>query len=332
MRPQLQGRTENKAACLAALLLTCSAARAQDQAKDYILQAIQNHHRSHASFLYEYLSPEAGTTLLLRQKVHPRFGIKVRVIFPITMADTEVTDDGKILRSYSRDLNVLQTQVSPLKFEPDPEKRLNLILANYDLKLGKTGVIAGRSVQKVFIIPKHRASGKRVWHVDEEERVIMRSELIEPGRPVQRHLNVLHVKFHPKDKRADYRLHTKSAPTIHENWGPMVITNLDEASDKIGFRPRIPLRLPYGFQVESRQLVGEKDQPFAAIRVSDGMASVTVYQWSIKLFEGKNPRGLMPDREDANGTRYSVFGNAPQAILDTILAKFLTSAARPWND
>jgi len=76
------------------------------------------------------------------------------------------------------------------------------------------------------------------------------------------------------------------------------------------------------------QLVGEEDESFIGVRLSDGFANVTVYQWLPERFRHGSPARFMRATKDARGVAYFTAGDVSPEVCKKITAAFIEYADR----
>lgn len=108
---------------------------------------------------------------------------------------------------------------------------------------------------------------------------------------------------------------------VHE-WGPVEIKDYSSVSSQVGFTPRIPRVLPFGFVVQHTQLVGTAREPYVRLFLSDGLAGLFVYQVSsdkkpsnVRRFERR------PIHTDRFGIEYYAEGDVSYQIQRTMVER-----------
>jgi hypothetical protein len=89
----------------------------------------------------------------------------------------------------------------------------------------------------------------------------------------------------------------------------------------------MPGALPLGFVISEPQIVGDRGDRFVAIRLSDGLASATVYQWDA---HSRNPVPCVDKKfvREANGVKMRVVGDLPESVLTRLVESFVREALK----
>lgn len=253
----------------------------------------------------------------------PRRGVFVNVVYPTIPAGITSHDSKTTLKTYYPRDNVVKIQTSPTKFRPNSRDRFRLILRNYTPKvISEKEAIAERPVYTVLLTAKHKEAGSRFLYLDKEKKVPLKHTLIMPDGEHRVLVNTLKVDYEPSSRPQSFDIGAPEDARVERVWGPERFTSVKTAAKEVGFEPSLPSRLPYGFVIEDKQLVGQKEMPFVGIRISDGMWSMTVYQWSNKVFGGKSPPNLVAQEFDPIGVSYALESEAPTSLGRDILKFF----------
>jgi negative regulator of sigma E activity len=309
----------------AALLALAVPASAEDSAKDYLQQALENHEKVKAHYFYRYFSPERESFLMIQQFVHPKHGVAATVVQPIDMAGMRTVDDGKVMNVFSPLDQKVWVQASPRLTAFPIRQRMGLLNENYRVTFGEESSVAGREVRKIVISAKRSSVGDRLWYVDEKERVLLRSERVTEEGDVIPLLDVLLVFFNSSISKNEFKFDVDEDIEREKIPDPRPFKYGKDVSEELGFEPRIPRKLPYGFRTIKRQMIEVDDErSFVQIEVSDGMGRISIYQWSQKVFEGANPSGIRSSAADIiGGVGFSAAGDAPPSVVKEILNQFV---------
>ncbi|MFW5697274.1 MAG: hypothetical protein ACOCX1_01795, partial [Fimbriimonadaceae bacterium] len=115
---------------------------------------------------------------------------------------------------------------------------------------------------------------------------------------------------------------------VVKEWSPLPISSERHVRTHAGFTPRVPERLPLGFRVQSRQMLNKELRASVAVRLSDGLASVTVHQWDPERFEKGEPFSET-EAVDRWGIHYLVEGDVPEPVEKKILEAFVAAGGGP---
>jgi hypothetical protein len=97
-----------------------------------------------------------------------------------------------------------------------------------------------------------------------------------------------------------------------------------ELTDELGFRPVVPENLPYGFEVQQLQSSVNSGVPALSVRITDGLAKATVFQWRHSGPGAPPPTGTAA----ANTGKLTLLisGDMPEPVKQAILQSFVRAA------
>jgi len=243
------------------------------------------------------------------------------VLQPLANQGVEVYDDGRKMTIISPDERRIDIQDSPNQMRMAPSKRIALTKANYTLTLEKKGEIAGRPVVKLTAKPRNKGLEGRRYFLDSENFLMLRLESFEDSGKTTVMVDTQAVSFPSRPATLKFALSSKEEYSIHEGPSPIDITESKSASKILGFQPRRPDKVPLGFAIYAVHLLGKSDPPVAAVRLTDGLVLLTVYQ---SRGGDRSMRGApRPNLKDDFGVTYMVSGQAPREVRDTIGQSFV---------
>lgn len=243
------------------------------------------------------------------------------VLQPLANQGVEVYDDGRKMTILSPDDRRIDIQDSPNQMRLAPSKRLALAKANYSLTLEKKGEIAGRSVVKLTAKPRNKGLEGRRYFLDSDNFLMLRLESFDDSGKTTVMVDTQAVSFPSRPATLKFTLSSKEEYSIHEGPSPIDISDSKTASKILGFLPRRPSKVPLGFAVYAVHLLGKSNPPVAAVRLTDGLVLLTVYQSR----GGERPMRGAPraSLKDDFGVTYMVSGQAPREVRDTIGQSFV---------
>lgn len=298
-----------------------------DTPRDVLKRALSKQ-RSVDSVRIESRWTDGRTMWRLKVQTAASKGIKVTVISSLTSSNVVSIDNGKQLETFNPDTNILFVQPSPYLLQPSVSWRMSLIDRNYVPKLGSTTEIAGHEVRELILSPKEEELPVRTMYVDMEHDIVLRYKVEPPERRPTVIFDTKSVWYSRSAALADFEL-PKAAreATVHRGTAPKKISKMADVSPAVGFTPRNPDRLPYGFKVSGIYLYSREDAPFVGAKLSDGLASLTVYQW-------RNSPRPVPDiaieDEDSYGVQYGIAGvpgdPMPKEVMESVLTAFVRAS------
>lgn len=249
---------------------------------------------------------------------------KTTVLSPLPAQGVTTVDDGRTWSTYIPDENKMLIQDSPRRLF-----RLRTAAAgqNYRFTSEETGSVAGRKTVAVLAVPKAPEMPCRRYWIDGEYALMLRMEIIKDGG--RRRSLMMDTKAIEFRTVADDAMKLNPPADVRRLVfeSPERFRTADEAAALVGFRPAFPGPLPFGFIVSEPQIIGSKGGRYVAIRLSDGLASATVYQWSANT---QNPVPCT-DKDlvrEANGLRMRVAGDLPDEVLARLLDAFVREALK----
>jgi len=259
----------------------------------------------------------------LRVAVDSNRRMRVDVLRPLIYQGVVSVDDGKELKTLYPDGGKIVVQQSPLKRKTDTAQRLKLVKSNYLLEADPGPRVAGRTTVQISLTPKNQGVPSQAILVDEEKLLPLRI-LVDDDEKEERKtlLDTVYARFGKPKSSIKFSIEAGRENVVERAWGPVFINDVAPEAQRLGFKPHIPTKLPYGFVVNSLALQGTAQKPFLAVNVSDGILSSNLFLWS-RLVHGKaNPISRNPLFE-RDGVFFAVYGDAPPRLARTMLSSFV---------
>lgn len=244
------------------------------------------------------------------------------VLQPLSMQGVVSIDDGREWVTLFPDSNKLMIQASPYAYRADLKSRLARIEQNYRLRFEETKPIAGRETVAVVAQPRSGELYTRRYTLDAETYVLMRYEDVEQGGRTRTMLDTVTIDLGREFPADMFRPPSGEGLKIERTWGPRRASDTARVRELVGFVPRTPKGLPYGFAIDDVHLLGSPDAAFVAVRISDGLAMLSVYQWDgNRAWKDRPVRSSRPV-QDAYGVFFAVSGDAPEEVRKKIAEAF----------
>ncbi|MCG9895262.1 MAG: hypothetical protein MH204_07295 [Fimbriimonadaceae bacterium] len=290
--------------------------------------AFKRHRTTPIEAIYVQRSLFRNEEVVLKMTVDRRRSVRVDVLRPLLHEGLASLDNGRELKSFRPDSGRLSIQRSPLMGQPSPESRVRLVSVNYGLSLQPGRITAGRPTWDLKLTARRDEVPDRTWTLDRQTLTPLRIT-VRGGESGE--LTALQaLSFRVLEGRVpDLKLEPGGRIQPVRLWGPEPWTGAARQRARLGFDPAMPPRLPYGFTVLARELGGAEAKPFFALRVSDGIQTATLYQWSSRVHGEANPVGQDPLYLDQRGVRFAVFGDLPPELARTLLGSLLLPSAQP---
>lgn len=252
--------------------------------------------------------------------------MKMTVLSPLSEQGVTMLDDGKTWTTYLPDSNWLMVQPSPRLFPVDNAQRKSLADRNYRFTTERSVVIAGRETVAIVASPKLSEMPERRYYFDEANSVMLRLEV---GDGANRRLlyDTAEISFPNAVRDEVFQLRTVKRARKMEIEPPMTLERPRTVAREVGFVPVVPDRLPLGFVIQARQVVGPRDSRYVAIRLTDGLVTATVYQWSTGTGR-KLPFEAWASDLLLDEVAFRADGELPQPLLDVLAEAFVSTARK----
>jgi len=269
-------------------------------------------------------------TVTVKVQIVPGRGIRSTVIEPQIYAGVVSFDDGVEWRNYDPFNNTLRIEKSPAKFHLDVRFRGSVIRQNYIVTFDDDSAVAGRATRVVHMRGKVAGVVDRRLFIDSNNNLILRYIIYNPGEQPFTTVDTISVDFgnQPNEAYLD-RIGAKGAKEVR-SWGPRELKRPEDALRYVDFQPKVPHGIPAGLQLQSIHMVGTAANPFIGVRLTDGMAVVTVYLWR----QGKagEPFNGAFQAETADGIRCYVQGDVTTAAKKRLAKMFIDEFLGLLND
>lgn len=267
-----------------------------------------------------------------KRSVSPRSSVTARIVVtrhrslvsrtlePIVFQGHSVWDDGRTLRRYDPDAKMLVKQPSPQQYRPSITQRMTWAKQNYTATVDGVVTVAGRDGYQISLVPTHEGMPQRRMVIDTEKPFILRSERMSSRKTWIMSVNTVEVRYDaPDDDEAPL---PESTQQLTE-WGPRPVSGFPSGSFESLLGAELPPSLPLGFHLVARHAVGSSwENACLAYRLSDGVASVTVYAWDTS----RTPNGPYKDTPvmatSPRGLKYAAFGDVSPSVSARIAQVF----------
>ena len=290
---------------------------------EFIRDILEGQHTFPGVFVQTRGQPGTPHTFLVQVQVVPNRGVRTTILSPISHQGSVSFDDFEKLHRYDPDRRLVEIGPSYYKLQPSPRSRASLISRNYSVSVGADETVASRRCTVIECKPKSEGLPSRRMHVDAFTNVILQYDIAEPGKGYKSFLKTKSVDYSRENALRNFELRYPSGSTtiVHE-WGPEEIKSASSVARQVGFTPRLPKVLPYGFVLQESQLVGTAREPYVRLFLSDGLAGLFVYQVS----SDKKPSNVRrfersPIHTDRYGIEYYAEGDVSYRIQRTIVER-----------
>lgn len=317
---------------LAVPFAVASAAMAQagqydDAAFRALVKALESQRDVRATLVQSRSAEDISITVTVQ--IVPNRGIRSTIMQPLLHAGMVSLDNGELWRNYDPQLNELRIEKSPARFQLDIEFRKKLIEKNFNVTFERDASVAGRAARVVHMKGRHEGMSDRRLFIDSENSLILRYVVMSPEGGSHTPIDTMSVDLRSPIDMAKFEAIGKENSKVIKAWGPVEVAWAGDAHRYTGFEPVLPTELPAGLAKQAIHVVGTEARSFVGVRLTDGMAVVTVYMWGSKEGEGTEdePFAGKYDQKSAGGVRIKVVGDAT-ASVKAALARAFARAAR----
>jgi hypothetical protein len=317
---------------LAVPFAVASAALAQagqydDAAFRALVKALESQRDVRVTMVQSRSAEDLSITVTVQ--IVPNRGIRSTILQPLLHAGMVSLDNGELWRNYDPQLNELRIEKSPALFQLDIEFRKKMIEKNFNVTFDRDANVAGRAVRVVHMKGRHEGMSDRRLFIDSENSLILRYVVMPPEGGSQTPIDTMSVDLRSPIDMAKFEAIGMKSSKVIKAWGPVEVAQAGDARRYTGFEPVLPTELPAGLAKQAIHVVGTEARSFVGVRLTDGMAVVTVYMWGAKDGEGTEdePFAGKYDQRSAGGVRIKVVGDAT-ASVKAALARAFARAAR----
>lgn len=244
--------------------------------------------------------------------------LKLTVLGPLTFQGVISVDNGHQWMTYHPDEHEVFVQSSPREEGTgNPAKRMRLARHNYALQIEERApVVAGRRCICLLAQAKHPEMPDRRYYIDPKKKYLLRMEIVSNGQPKVM-LDTRNITYMEDVPEEDFELDPPDTAKLVTLSTPVRIDPGALAKGLVGFKPAVPKDLPFGFVVESPELVKGDDQRYIAVRITDGLVSATIYEANRK--RGK----LGPYDRTVKSVGLRAVGELPSEVRKKLLDAFV---------
>ncbi|RYG39479.1 hypothetical protein EON81_00885 [bacterium] len=201
------------------------------------------------------------------------------VLQPLRLVGLETSDDGEYKRVYLPDQNLLIEEISALKGPDDAMRKMEVAKKNYAFKIKGKEKIAGREAIEIFAQAKHGGMGSRRFFLDSKYYYPLRVISVASSGQETLQLDTLDILFPPTIALYRFDVKPTGTPKVMK-YEPPERMDKDQVEERLGFEPILPTQMPLGFRrISDMQLTTNDSWKALSIRITDGIARATIYQW-----------------------------------------------------
>ena len=310
------------AAILTAVACSIAFAQGDDQAVKALVKALEAQRDVRVCMVQT--RSDGGQTVTVSVQIVPRRGVRATITQPLIFAGIVSYDNGDYWKNFDPQTNVVRIEKSPATFQMDIAQRKRLIEKNYETRFAGEATIAGRRTRVIQMQGRHDEMASRRLYVDAENSLILRYIVQQPDGTSTTTVDTKSLDLNPTIDSGSLEAIGGDGAKVVKTWGPIEVRSSRDAEKYAGFVPQVPSSFSAGLQVQAIHVVGTEERPFVGVRLTDGMAVVTVYLW--KPGESEPFRGDY-DAKASNGIRCKVVGEVSASLKSTLARAF----TRPYE-
>lgn len=314
----------SRSAATALLVALCATTFAQGdaQALKILVKALDSQRDVRANLVQA--RSDGGQTITVSVQIVPNRGVRATIIQPFVYSGIVSFDNGDLWRNFDPHLNVVRIEKSPATFQLDVATREKLIKKNFTTTTAGEALIAGRRTTVVVMKGRFDGMADRRLYIDTENSLILRYIVYQPDSEPVTTVDTKSVDLRSSIDLAEFEKIGEAGVKTVKSWGPLELRQAKDAERYVGFVPQIPSSLAAGLEKQAIHIVGSEERKFVGVRLTDGMAVVTIYLW--KPIEGESStsepfRGSY-DSKAENGIRCKVVGEVADSVKATLAKAF----------
>jgi len=273
--------------------------------------------------IFRQKSPRSNLLMEMQFEQSGDGDARYEILSPLSLRGIINLDDGHVWTNYHPDDQEVTVQPSPRENLEDPNFRIRLAEKNYSVKMEASTEIAGRRAITLIATPKFPEMSSRRYSIDQRKEYLLRMEILDHGH----HRTILDTKaisFPDEVPESHFEFTAPRGAHFKTLDAPRPLDR--ESKQSLGFKPAIPSNLPFGFVVQDRLVGGQKKCEFLSIKLTDGLASATVYQANEKC-AAKMAKPYRFDKE-VKGVRFWLVGEVPESVWKQLIDAFVKEALK----
>ncbi len=314
-------------AAIAASMVLCGVALGQETAANLLGKSMQRSFSSNIIAVILQKDPRSDSFQRVKVERNKLGMARCTILAPLRWSGMASVDTGTRLLTYLPDKRIILDQEAPGARSDEVAERIALAKRNYHLRIIPSEAVAGRQTICVEAKPKEDDLEIRRYTLDAQTAYPLRLETFQAG-------NEINVMFDTKDisfpKSLDAKLFTLEPSGdvfIQKFTKPKKVLSGHQAKNLVGFVPLVPSGLPLGFKVQDLQFSEEGQWKSIVVRMSDGLAKATLYQWpassavTVQTFSNSS---TMVDK--STGLRLMIVSDLSPAVRIQLLKAFIAEA------
>lgn len=303
--------------------LLCAVVGAQS-GTDLLRRSLEARSRTRAVLVQVQSMPgKSSSAVTVKVEMDGTGRMRRTILQPLRVANSLSIDDGNSWISLAPDEKMARVQPSVDLVSDSIANRMNLIRNNYSVSAVRGPIIAGRNTVLLTCRPKtNRELPVRRIYIDQKNFLMLRLELEEGEKATERLVDTTVAEFPSKIDPDRFKVSVPAGYTVERCTPTVRLTDPLRASKLVGFSPKVPNELPFGFVVEHYEVIRPgPTSGLLALRLSDGFVTLTAYQWATSDSKTRFPSQRSRTIQ-SNGLKMVVIGQLDRRLLDLIIEQF----------
>ncbi len=220
---------------------------------------------------------------------------------PPPLAGRTTINDGTTIWRYEPHLRKVFTRLAPrLELEKEKFKSdLALLLENYEVNFSAGDEIADRKTYVIHLKPKSGAgNSKKIW-IDKEYGLTLKTERYAPKGKLISLSYYAEINFSSPLDETLFKFKAPPHIDIIAEAPEREFKSLADIEKNIKFKFVIPTYIPEGYIFRGASLLKVKDRAILHLKYTNGMSTVSLFEWPIKRiafpsFLGREPKVAIP--------------------------------------
>lgn len=263
-----------------------------------------------------YSSPDGDEVEQVKVEIRRDGRMHRTILAPLSRQGLESVDDGKSLRTFVPDRNMVFVQQSSMVSAMSTAQRMSLIDRNYRLRIEEPQRVANRDAFVILAAPKATEMESRRLYLDAMTGYVLKLEIVSGSR-IKPRIEAKSVSFPRELPDSLFELKLLGETQIRRFADPVDLEDAPEG--ELPFKPALPRKLPFGFVISNAEFNPGKWKS-VAVRITDGLVRGTVYQ--AKNQPAPDFMGDGASQQVVGDIRLTVMIDAPEGVRERILQSF----------
>jgi outer membrane lipoprotein-sorting protein len=295
-----------------------------ERARALLLQSMQRSFPAHIVAVIVQSDPNGGDVHQTVKMERSKAGkTRFTVLQPLRMQGIEKVDDGRKSLTYLPDSRTLVEEDSHRLEPSEAAMRIDLATRNYRLAITGKERVAGREAIVVTATPRTTGMAVRRYFLDEKHAYPLRMDTQLPEASRETIFDTKEIRFPATLDDRIFAIHPPAGTDRVRYEKPETMPDADTAARHMGFRPMVPRELPFGFRMTEMQVSVTPTWKSLIIRMTDGLAFATLYQWKASSKERTAREVEGRTMHEVGGVRMLLVSELPEPMRRKMIQAFV---------